>query len=188
MGGRNCTGIKRYLVPKVVVGAAGARGRAVGAASNKGSTSMLILCKCVEIRWTGIQSVISEKQTLRGLYIHSARHFSSRSPASPLLTPSHYLTLSLSPSHSICEMRFSDIQVYIYHTPPIPVSDEIILCIYTHHRVKTGEKKSISIYRSHYTLYTLRLILTIFKKGIKTLREKKKRFINSYYIYICVRV
>lgn len=138
----NCTGIKRYLVPKVVVGAAAGR-RATGTASNKGSTSMLILCKCVEIRCTGIQSVISEKQTLvRTLY--TARHSSSCSPkplclslAPPPTLSHHALCLS---SH--CEMRFSDIRVYIIHPciyiyiyisvyhPQYPFSGEIILCIY----------------------------------------------------------
>lgn len=92
-------------MPKVVVWAAGER--AAGVASNKGSTSMLILCKCVEIRCTGIQSVISEKQTLRGLY---TQHGNSLLAQSPLR-----LSLTLTPTLSLCEMRFSDIRVYIIY-------------------------------------------------------------------------
>lgn len=59
----NCIGIKRYLVPKVVVKGIGGEW-----VSNKGSTSMLILCKCVEIYGAQGFGIIYLKNKLYGLF------------------------------------------------------------------------------------------------------------------------
>jgi len=102
-----------------------------GWASNKGSTSMLILCKCVEIRCTRIRSVIYLKNKLwRGLYIlHSSTPLLTHSLTPQFLTRGLYIPL------------WNEIFRYpsVYIPPQYPFSGEIIY-MRVHHRVKKRQK------------------------------------------------